>query len=585
MNNTIVIVNKSKCNPISCGNYLCMRFCPRNRAGDECIIKSDDGKVSVNEEVCISCGICVKKCPFNALTVVNTPSELKQEPVHQFGLNKFRLYGLPVPKKGMVIGLLGANGIGKSTALQILSGELKPNLGDFKSKVNDSMILKFFHGSETHQFFKDLFNGEHRVAYKPQYVESIPKAFKGTVKELLSKINDKFLSLAKDFNIDKIIDNDISNISGGELQRVAIVATLLKNANTFFFDEPSSYLDIKQRLSIARKLSSLRGGDNSVFIVEHDLIMLDFMTDYIHIFYGRRGAYGITSYPYVTREAINAYLKGYLQNENMRFRDKPIVYDIKSVEQSIERPVQSSWGEMSKKLGNFNLKVSGGELFEGEVVGIVGANGTGKTTFARLLAGELEPDSGEVNSKVKISYKPQYIKPSSDITVKELLHSNPLYVTFKHYFRHLNIEPLMNRSIKDLSGGELQRVSVANCLTKDADIYLLDEPSAHLDVEQRILVAKALKEITRARKKSAIVIDHDLMFIDYVAERLLVFIGNPSINGVANGPFSMRDGMNLFLKDLGITFRRDEQSHRPRPNKIGSVKDVEQKNKGEFYYS
>jgi len=583
MKDAVVIVNKSKCNSKACGDYLCMRFCPRNRAGDECIIQDTDKKVAINEELCISCGICPKKCPFKALTVVNTPQEAGV-PVHQFDKNTFRLYGLPIPRSNMIIGLLGANGIGKSTALQILSGELKPNLSDYEKGVSEKEVLKRFKGTETHQFFKNKFEGKHKLAYKPQYVEAIPKSYKGSVKQLLKKTNKDYQRVAEELGLTNVLDTPVDKVSGGELQRIAIAACLLKESNTYFFDEPSSYLDIKQRLKIAKKLSTLKSKDNRVFIVEHDLIMLDYMTDYIHVFYGSKGAYGVTSHPYVTREAINSYLKGHLQNENIRFRDKPIVYDIKGAEKSIEREVSNSWDKMSKKLGNFNLQVKQGELYEGEVVGIVGANGTGKTTFARLLAGELEPDKGSINTKVKISYKPQYIKPESNIKVKELLHANPLYSTYKHYFRHLDIEPLMNRGLQELSGGELQRVTVANCLTKDADLYLLDEPSAHLDVEQRIHVAKALKEITRARKKGAIVIDHDLMFIDYVSERLLVFTGKPAVEGVAKGPFNMREGMNVFLKDLGITFRRDENSHRPRPNKEGSVKDREQKAKGEYYY-
>jgi ATP-binding cassette subfamily E protein 1 len=182
-------------------------------------------------------------------------------------------------------------------------------------------------------------------------------------------------------------------------------------------------------------------------------------------------------------------------------------------------------------------------------------------------------------------HEPQYIKPESNTKVKNLLNANPLYSTYKPYFRHLDIDALMNHRLQELSGGELQRVTVANCLTRDADIYLLDEPSAHLDVEQRIHVAKALKDITRARKKSAIVIDHDLMFLDYVSERLLVFTGTPAKQGIAKGPFGMREGMNLFLKDLGLTFRRDENTHRPRPNKQGSVKDRIQKEKGEYYFN
>ncbi|MBD3312317.1 ribosome biogenesis/translation initiation ATPase RLI [archaeon] len=580
----VIIVNKSKCNPTSCGNYLCMRFCPRNRAGDECIIKDSDGKVAINESVCISCGICVKKCPFKALTVVNTPEELKQEPVHRYGKNAFRLYRLPIPKNNMIIGLLGANGIGKSTALQILSGELKPNLGAYDKEVSEEAVLDRFQGSETHQFFNNMFSGKHRVAYKPQYVEAIPRSYKGKVKDLLKNINKDYHGIAEEMDLTNILDTPISKVSGGELQRIAITASLLKKANTFFFDEPSSYLDIKQRLRIAKKINTLRSESNKVFVVEHDLIMLDYMTDFIHVFYGHKSAYGITSHPYSSREGINNYLRGYLPNENMRFRTKPIVYDIKSAEKAVKREVHNEWGELSKGLGKFKLEVSPGELREGEVIGVVGANGTGKTTFARLLTGELKPDKGEVDKEVRISYKPQYIKPKENITVRELLTNNPLYNSYKHYFRHLDLEPLMEQELNSLSGGELQRVMVANCLTREADLYLLDEPSAHLDVEQRIHVAKALKEITRARKKSAIVIDHDLMFIDYVSERLLVFTGEPAVKGEANGPFNMRKGMNLFLEDLGITFRRDENSHRPRPNKEGSVKDREQRSKGEYYY-
>ncbi|HLE06840.1 MAG TPA: ribosome biogenesis/translation initiation ATPase RLI [Candidatus Nanoarchaeia archaeon] len=585
MNDTVVIVNKSKCSPTTCGNYLCMRFCPRNKAGDECIIVDADKKVAVNEEVCIACNICVNKCPFKALSVVNTPKELKTSPVHQYNKNGFRLYGLPIPKKGLSIGLLGANGIGKSTALQVLAGDLRLNLGDYDKKASDEDILKFFIGTETMQFMKDKFNAKHKTAYKPQYVEAIPKAYNGSVRDLLKKINKDYEKTVSELDITRILDTDIKNISGGELQRVAIAASLLKNANNYFFDEPSSYLDIKQRLKISSIINGLKNDETNLFIVEHDLIMMDFMTDLVHIFYGSNGAYGVTSYPYTSREGINAYLKGYLANENMKFRDKPIIYDLKGDEKSAKRDLLNSWDGMKKKLGNFTLTVNPGALYEGEVTGIVGANGIGKTTFARIIAGELEPDSGLIDRKVKISYKPQYIKADSEMKVRELILTNPLYESYKHYFRHLEIESLMNKQLNQLSGGELQRVMIVNCLTKDADIYLLDEPSAHLDVEQRIQVAKSLKDITMTRKKNALVIDHDLMFIDYVAERLLVFKGTPAVNGEAIGPMSMRAGMNLFLKDLNITFRRDETSHRPRPNKESSVKDREQKSKGEYYYS
>ena len=143
----------------------------------------------------------------------------------------------------------------------------------------------------------------------------------------------------------------------------------------------------------------------------------------------------------------------------------------------------------------------------------------------------------------------------------------------------------MQKKLSELSGGELQRVAICVCLAQDADLYLLDEPSAYLDVEQRLKVSKVLENIISKREKSALVVDHDLLFIDYVSQDLIVFDGSPAKEGKVNGPFSMEEGMTAFLKDLGITFRRDEESKRPRANKEGSVKDREQKKKEKYYYS
>jgi ATP-binding cassette, sub-family E, member 1 len=136
-----------------------------------------------------------------------------------------------------------------------------------------------------------------------------------------------------------------------------------------------------------------------------------------------------------------------------------------------------------------------------------------------------------------------------------------------------------------LSGGELQRVSIVHALSQEAELFLLDEPSAYLDVEQRLLLSKILKKFVEDKKVTILVVDHDLLFLDYLSNRLLVFDGKPAIAGSVRGPFDMEEGMNIFLKDLGITFRRDEQSGRPRSNKLGSVLDREQKKRKKYYYS
>ena len=140
------------------------------------------------------------------------------------------------------------------------------------------------------------------------------------------------------------------------------------------------------------------------------------------------------------------------------------------------------------------------------------------------------------------------------------------------------------KRICDLSGGELQKVAIAECLSKDAEMYLLDEPSAYLDVEQRLRVSKVIRDFIEIKGKSALVVDHDILFIDYISDRLLVFEGEPAIKGIVKGPYEMEEGMSKFLSNLNITMRRDPESQRPRINKEGSVKDREQKKEGRLYY-
>ncbi len=113
---------------------------------------------------------------------------------------------------------------------------------------------------------------------------------------------------------------------------------------------------------------------------------------------------------------------------------------------------------------------------------------------------------------------------------------------------------------------------------------MLDEPSAHLDVEQRALATSLLRRFTENRKVGMLLVDHDIYMIDLASERLMVFSGSPGYHGTAEGPFDMHEGMNRFLKGIGITFRRDEDTHRPRVNKIGSKLDRKQRDEGEYYY-
>ncbi len=580
----IAVVHKERCNPEGCGGYLCIRVSPDNRMGKEAIVIDTDKKIKINEELC-GPGIVIpaNRCPFHAIDIINLPEELKSQPVHKYWPNGFRIFNLPTPIFGKVTGIIGRNGIGKSTGIKILAGLLKPNLGT-KREASYEDLLKFYKGSEAQIFFEKIKKGEIKAAYKPQQIDLIPYQFKGKVGELLKKADEKnnLDKVAEALSLKEILDSNIDEISGGELQRVAIAATVLKKANLYIFDEISSYLDIKQRLLVSKFIRDLVNDNISVIVIEHDLIILDALADLINIIYGKEACYGIVSILKSAREGINTFLSGYIREENVRFRDHRIKFDIRQHFAKRQFHELTTWTNISKSLGKFKLNAEPGSINKKEILGVLGENAIGKTTFIKILAGVIKADSGEITKHVKVSYKPQYLE------AKEILVSDILKDAVKNHshdiIKPLELEFLMNLKLTELSGGELQRVAIAEALAKDSDLVLLDEPSAYLDIEQRLAASKVIKNIVASKSISAIVIDHDLLFLDYLSDRLLVFDGIPAKHGTIKGPFSMEDGMNIILKHLNITMRRDEENHRPRVNKPDSQKDKEQKKVGKLYY-
>ncbi|MEK6951025.1 MAG: ribosome biogenesis/translation initiation ATPase RLI [Nanoarchaeota archaeon] len=589
----IAVIDRDKCHPQECGNYLCAKLCPVNRAGADCIYPGDDTgkKARIDEFLCTGCGICPARCPFGAITIINLPSQLDKPPVYRYGENLFELYSLPTPLFGSVTGILGKNGIGKSTALKILANLIKPNLGKWNNPPEFKEVLQYFRGTELQRFLEKSQRNEVSLSYKPQQVDLIPKQYSGSVRELLQRIakNGRLEKVTEQLQLDPFLDNPLSQISGGELQKVAIAAAALKDANIYLFDEPTSYLDIKQRLQTSNFIRSLAsqdlvGKETAVLAIEHDLIILDYLTDFLNIMYGHEGAYGVVSGVKSSREGINTFLDGYLREENVRFRDHPIKFEKVQERQRGKAVPLLTWKNVEKKLGNFQLRTQEGILNKNEIVGILGENGIGKTSFVKIVAGLLPPDNGFIDKEIKVSYKPQYLETDSGQLVAEFL-PEAVHKYTNQLIAPLGIEALLARKLNQLSGGELQRVAIARCLSQEAQLFLLDEPSAYLDVEQRLIVSKVIKHVAQEREVTILVVDHDLMFIDYVSDRLIVITGEPARQGLLQGPFWMEEGMNLFLQELGITLRRDQQSHRPRINKVGSVKDREQREQNKWYYS
>lgn len=512
-----------------------------------CIVVSPTSPVALlSETLCIGCGICVKKCPFAAIQIINLPANLTKETTHRYGENSFKLHRLPMPRPGQVLGLVGSNGTGKSTAMKILAGKLKPNLGMFTKPPEWTEILAYFRGSELQTYFTKVLQDDIKCIIKPQYVDQIPRAIKGKVLPILKAKTDRnnLEQIMKEMELNHVADRDIELLSGGELQRWAIASLAVQKADVYMFDEPSSYLDIKQRMKAAyliRDMVDAAGPQTYVMCVEHDLSVLDYLSDYICVLYGEPGAYGVVTMPFAVRDGINIFLGGFVPTENLRFRTDALTFKVaqsglgmgamddevaaaaaaeNAAEEGKERKKKgdkkaaaaaaaaAAGGEedaekvepakrgtyrypfMTKVLkgeaheNQFKLTVQKGEFRDSEIIVMLGENGAGKTSTLRMLAGLLEPDVGPTGKipelpKLAVSYKPQKISPKFEGTVRELLHKrissayvHPQFIT--DVVKPMKIEAIIDQEVKNLSGGELQRVALTICLGTPADLYLID---------------------------------------------------------------------------------------------------------------
>ena len=620
----IAIVDQEKCKPKT-PSFDFLKKASKSCSKD-CIQVSRNA-IKISEEACAACLHRAKLCPGGAVKIVQLPSAL-EETTHSYGLNSFRLHGLPVPKRGHVLGLLGANGTGKSTILRILSGNLKPNLGYHEGKGAEWFdIVRYYRGSELQNHFKGILNGTMQCALKPQMEDR--KVSSITVRSVLAKNDERGLrdEYIRVLDLTKLLDRRICELSGGELQAVAICLTCIRDVQMYMFDEPSAFMDVRQRVQATAAIRSLVSRhDKVVIVVDHDIAILEYMCDHICCLYGQVAAYGVVSKCASAANAINQFLAGYLVSENIRFRKTPLAFrNATSSSVARDAPVEKdkvdakSFSKMPKKKKHsyteyasctvifgqhdgkcmdstsFKLFIEGGSYHRGEIIGIMGRNGTGKSTLVRHIAGKLEDvvkktqeianDSNVLKSAKSVSVKYQHLGSLRKFrgTCEALLEKkiNPALGNrlFRlNVMRPLRMKKLMKCKVKELSGGQLQRLAIVICLGTPSDLYLLDEPSAFLDCEQRMQVTKVIRRwVVTTLKKTAFIVEHDLLMAASLFDRIVVVKGIPGVECTASPPTLLAKGFNDFLQSVGVTLRRDELSGRARINKANSVMDRKQK--------
>ena len=279
--------------------------------------------------------------------------------------------------------------------------------------------------------------------------------------------------------------------------------------------------------------------------------------------------------PFGVREGINIFLAGFIPTENLRFREIGLTFKVaENVDEVLDQEkhhCMNSYGDMTKTMqrtgsdSKFILRLQKGSFNDSEIVVLLGENGTGKTTFIRLLAGLIQADDGARVPEMRVSYKPQTVSPKFEGTVRQLLQKK-IMESFMHpqfntdVIKPLSIEGIIDQEVQHLSGGEIQRVAIILALGAPAEIYLIDEPSAYvflyfspfcgycphscsgiyncikslinltstccryLDAEQRLIAARVIKRFILHTRKSAFIVEHDFIMATYMADKVVVYV-------------------------------------------------------------
>lgn len=482
--------------------------------------------------------------------------------------------------QGQKVGLIAKNGTGKTTLLNIIAGKEDYDSGAvvFRNDLRVGYLEQMPHYPDGLTVLQACFYSPNEtVRLIAEYEQAMASGDHSNLEDILLRMDNlkawdyeqrakQILGQLKIHNFDQKVET----LSGGQLKRVALANVLITDPELIILDEPTNHLDLEMTEWLEGYLSR---ANISILMVTHDRYFLDRVCSEI-IEIDRKQIYqykGNYSYYLEKRQermdALNAEVdraSNLLRKELDWMRRQPQARGTKAKYRIDAFYELEKKAKQQHEVGNVNLDVKasyiGSKIFEAEHVskrfgdlkivedfnyifaryekmGIVGNNGTGKSTFIKMLMGEVEPDSGrfDVGETVRFGYYSQDgLQFDEQMKVIDVVQNIAEYVDlgdgkkmgvsqFLNYF--LFSPEKQHNYVFKLSGGEKRRLYLCTVLTRSPNFLVLDEPTNDLD----IVTLNVLEEYLRNFKGCAIVVSHDRYFMDKVVDHLLVFRGNADI--------------------------------------------------------
>ena len=442
--------------------------------------------------------------------------------------------------QGECILLCGKSGCGKSTLLKIINGII-PEF--YQGKITGSVEVAGMNPFET-EIYKisekvgSVFQNPKTQFYTTNTTDEIAFALEnyGVEREQIQK---RLQEVQETMHISSLMDRNIFALSGGEKQKIAIAAVYALNPEIFVFDEPSSSLDMDAMIELSKLMERLKEEGKTIIIAEHRLWYLKKIVD--RAVYLENGK--------ITKEYSMEEIQNLSEEERCRtglrhtnFPGDSPTWKERSKDSAVKRDLSGNALELEikdllykrKERTIFRIDRLGFE--RGEIVGIVGKNGMGKSTFAKVVCGLARQTTGEICKNNKRISVPKRRKNSlllmqeinnqlfTDSVYDEIRLTSALKEEeqFCTCMADMQIDQLKEKNPHSLSGGQKQRVIILSALLSKKKILFLDEPTSGLDYASMKVVAKNITKF-KAEKNLILIISHDMEFLEEVCDRVLFF--------------------------------------------------------------